>query len=467
MNLLTRFTQLIIILIPFGIFYWLLNQWMIPSGVFTAQHTVGESSPFVDELQPSDRVGDVIDGAQALVDDPVFFFVHPHREFKSLDLEVWFQNDELPIVELGGLARTNPDVYDLKPLHNILIEESNWNRVDNDGMVLLQRESTYASVSDFLANPPSRDDVATYRASLDIPYRIEDYRPTGTSQTIDVSLRGHHEFKTYIKDETLAFNFFYMDMNRDEGEDIVRITVFNENDQPVAEVRGSDDGNTSTDGQPGYGLQELNLRAYGLEEGVYKVVMNAPRDIFFRQITTSQQKVVFLNMVYIGDEVGYREPWEGATIYTESPRVQVQTRHAEGVQTLTAGEQVLEVEEPYEWYTLTRNDLNAAIDIPVGDVEVVVDGKIAFSESQYFNPDPVSLSAFSSIEDLGVDYVYATYTSPREEGEWLVGTVSFDTAGLYTDDDTWKFSFSTPGIVEKQAKLTVHQVNAIMYRPTE
>jgi hypothetical protein len=175
--------------------------------------------------------------------------------------------------------------------------------------------------------------------------------------------------------------------------------------------------------------------------------MNAPRDIFFRQITTSQQKIVFLNMIYIGDEVGYREPWEGATIYTQSPRVQVQTRHAEGVQTIEAGEQVLEVEEPYEWYTLTRNDLNAAIDIPVGDVEIVVDGKIAFSESQYFNPDPVSLSAFSAIEDLGIDYVYATYTSPREEGEWLVGTVSFDTAGLYTDDETWKFSFSTPGIV--------------------
>ncbi|MDG1950304.1 MAG: hypothetical protein P8J32_05835, partial [bacterium] len=201
MKFLTRLTQLILILIPFGVFYGLLNQWMIPSGVFTAQHTVGQSSPFIDELQPSDRVGDVVDGEQELVDDPVFFFVHPHREFEHVDLEVWFQNNDLPIVELGGLARTSPDVYDLQPLHNTLIENSDWLRINQDGMVLLQREQTFISISEFLENPPSRDNVATYRASLDIPFRIDDYRPTGTSQTIDVSLRGHHEFKTYIKDE--------------------------------------------------------------------------------------------------------------------------------------------------------------------------------------------------------------------------------------------------------------------------
>ena len=134
----------------------------------------------------------------------------------------------------GGESET----YTLLPLHNRLIDESDWNRIDEDGLVLLQREKTYGSIKDFFANPPSRDDVAVYRTNLDIPYRQDDYQPTSATQTIDVSLRGHHEFKTYIKDETLFFTFSYMDMNRDEGEDVVQVTIFNENGQPVAEARG-------------------------------------------------------------------------------------------------------------------------------------------------------------------------------------------------------------------------------------
>lgn len=467
MNYLTRAIQLGLIIIPIGVMYWLWGQWSVPSGVFTTTHIVGEGSPFIDELQPTERVGDVMNDQQDIIDEPVFFFMHPHREFEQVDVEVWFKNTDLPIVELGGLARTVPDVYDLQPLQNLLIDNSSWHRTDTEGMVLLQREETFESINEFLTNPPSRDRVATYQASLDVPFRIEGYRPTTTEQTIDVSLRGHHELKTYIKDETLSFRFSYMDMNRDEGEDVVRITVFNENDQPVAEVRGADDGNTSTDGLPIPGLQELDLKAYGLEEGVYKIVMDAPRDIFFRKIETRQQKVVFLNTLFIGDEVGYREPWEGATLFTESPRVQMQTRHAEGVQTITSRNEVMEIAEPYQWYTMTREDVRAAIDVPVGDVEVVVDGKVSFTEEQYFNPDPVALNAFTTIEELDVDYVYATYASPRQEGEWTIATASFDTGTLHEDEATWKFSFATPGIVEKEAKLIIHQINAYMYLSQE
>lgn len=464
-KLLTKCIQLILIAIPIALFGWLMNQWFIPSGVFEVVHIVGEGSPFIDELQPGHRVETANNGQQSVIDDPVFFFVHPHREFERVDVEVWFQNDDLPIIELGGLANESPEVYDLKPLHNQLIDDSDWHRIDEDGHVLLQKEATYTSIGAFLENPPQREQIATYRADIELPYRIDGYQPSEETQTIDVSLRGGHEFKTYIKDETLSFTFSYMDMNRDEGEDIVRITVFNEQGQPVTEARGADDGNISTDGVPGYGLKTLNLQAFGLEEGVYKVVMNAPRDIFFRKIETTQQKIVFLNTVFIGDEVGYREPWEGAELYTQAPRVRMQTRHAEGVQTITAGEQSMDIVEPYEWYVLTRDDLSSSIDIPVGDVEVVLEGNIAFDPAQYFNPDPVRLSAFSSIEDLDVEYVYAWYTSPQQQGDWLVATVPFDVSALVEDEQTWKFSFSTPGIVEFATNWLVHQVNATFYRP--
>lgn len=467
MSILIRLIQLFFIAIPVAAMAWLLNQWFVPTGEFVVQHVVGEPSPFIDELKPETRVGEVIKNeegkaVQAVTDDPAFFFVHPHRDdfFDQVVLEVWFQNETLPIVELGGLARVNPETYTLYPLHNRLIDESDWYRIDEDGLVLLQREATYSSVAEFFTNPPSRDEVAVYRTGFDVPYRIDDYQPRNTTQTINVSLRGHHEFKTYIKNETLDFLFQYMDMNREEGEDVVRITVFNESGQPVAEARAGDDGNITDDAVVDYGLKEVRLLAHGLPEGVYKVVMNTTRDVFFRNIITSQQKIVFLNTLFIGDEVGYREPWAGATLLTESKRLRFQTRHAEGVQTVTAGDQTLEVAEPYKWYTLTMlGDGLASVVIPTGDVEVVAEGKFAFSPSQYFNPDPIALNAYTTIDQLGVDYVLAQYQSPRKEGDWLVATIPFVAWDLYDEDQTWKFSFSTPLIKELAAQLLVHRID--------
>lgn len=467
MTILTRLIQLLLIAIPFGVMGWLLNLWFVPSGTFFVGHEVGQSSPFIDELKPETRVGEVYETsqgelAQAIVADPAFFFLHPHREdfFDQVVFDVWFQNEELPIVELGGLARVNPETFTLYPLHNRLIDESTWNRIDEDGLVLLQREQTHDSLADFFASPPSRDEVAVYRTSLDVPYRIDDYQPTSAVQTIDVSLRGHHEFKTYIKDETFYFTFGYMDMNRDEGEDVAQVTVFNEAGQPVAEARAADDGNVSDDAVVDQGLKTLVLNAYGLPEGVYKIVMNTTRDVFFRKIITSQQKIVFLNTIFIGDEIGYREPSEGATFYTEAKRLRFQTRHAEGVQTITADEQTFEIAQPYEWYTLTfLGEGLEGVAVPIGDVEIVTEGKFAFSPSQYFNPDPVALNAYTTIDQLGVDYVLAAYQSPRREGEWLVATVPFVTQDLYEEDQTWKFSFSTPLIDEIGAELLIHRID--------
>lgn len=464
MTLCTRILQLILAVTPILLFGWLATQWLVPSGVFFVRHIVGEESPFIDELQPGNRVRTPEDGVQAIVGDPAFFFVHPHRDFERLVLEVWFQNDSVPIVELGAISEVNPESYTLLPLHNRLIDESSWERMDEDGLVLLQREKKYDSLAAFFADPPSRDRVATYRTTFDVPYRLLSYRPTSSLQTIDASLRGHHEFKTYIKDETLSFTFNYMDMNRDDGADVVRATVFNELGQPVAEARAADDDD-ATDDAVATGMKTLELKAFGLPEGVYKVVMDTTRDVFFRRITTPQQKIVFTGSIFVGDEIGYHENPSGATLFTESNRLRLQTRHAEGVQTVATDSTSLQILEPYEWYVLAlAGDELESIEIPTGDVEIVTDGKIAFSSSQYFNPDPVTLTSYTNLQDSGIGYVLAQYQSPQKEGDWLVAQVEFDTSDIYTQDGSWKLSFSTPGIEESSASVLIHAINAWFYR---
>jgi hypothetical protein len=464
MKIITKIFQIVIILIPVVLFFWLANQFLIPSGEFKVAHSVNESSSFIDHLLTDERVSDPYKDAggnwiQRIFADPVFFFVHPHRGFEHAEFEVWFKNDDVPIVELGSLATKGPERYSLKPLQNLIIDNSTWSKLTSGNTVLLQRNNVYSSLEDFYQNPPSRSELVTYHASFENKFRIPSYQPSGNISEINTSLRGHHEIKTYIKNEPLNFKFFYSDMNRDEGQDPVSVVVFNEDGEPVADALAVDDGNITKNAFSS-NLQTVELSVPGLPEGVYKIVVNAGRDIFFRTIKTSQQKIIFLNMMFIGDEVGYMEPPRPATIWTEAKRISFQTRHAEGLQTIRVASQSLVIDEPYKYYTksITRPGLSS-IYSPLGDIEIISDSPMSFSRSQFFRPDPVRLLPHTNLDALKINYLLAEYTPPKTIDSWKVATVSFAASEMLLDDGSWKMSFSTPEIKEMNKEMFVKEIN--------
>ncbi|MEK7615269.1 MAG: hypothetical protein AAB431_02705, partial [Patescibacteria group bacterium] len=223
MKFLTRVIQICLILIPLGIFFWLFSKEIVPSGVFETHRGVHETSPYMDALAPSSRVQAPVKEqgtwTQMIVGDPVFFFLHPHRSFDKLSFEFWFQNSDVPIVEFGGLVKTNPEIYTLAPIQNRVIDTLGWDQVTDGTQTLWQKTKTYNSIEAFFAKSPDRKEVALYKADYPVPFRLAGYSPSIQTQTLDVSLRGTQKMKTYLKNESLHFVFEYMDMNRDEGAD--------------------------------------------------------------------------------------------------------------------------------------------------------------------------------------------------------------------------------------------------------
>lgn len=467
---LTRFIQLIIITIPIALLVWLLNQELVPDGRFVINHRIDQPSPFIDQLLPDARIqiiqhdfaGDIV---QPIIDDPVFFFVHPHRGFDTVEAEVWFKNEENPIVELGGLAQINEEVYDLHPLQNKIIDDLAWERLVQDDLILLQRDLVYSKIEDFLADPPPRHEIAAYQYQLDQPYIIKNYWPASTPRTIDVSLRGFHEFKTYLKNETLNFDIVYMDMNRAEGADPILALVFNEQGRPVAEFRVDDDGNISDEAVPSE-RRHLNINVPNLPEGVYKIELRANRDIFFRSLTTTQQKIVFLNNLYLADEVGYQPLPRPVNLWTEAKDLGFQTHHATGLQSVWVNQQTVALSEPYQQYRHLVKDAGVVkIVFPQSDVIYQSNGHIAFAPDQFFNPDPIRLGPNTDLDKLDVKYVIARYEPPSQVGDWSVARVVFDARKLaYVADGTWKIAFSIPGIRERQNPVYVGQINLTLRR---
>lgn len=453
--MLARLVQLLIVAVPIALFGWLLSRELVPSGTFEVRHEVGDASPFIDRLLPDARVS--ADGV--VTDEPVFFFVHPHRHFDTVEAEIWFWNDSVPIVELGALANVETQAYDLHPLQNRIVDDLGWIRLEADGLVLLQRDLVYRGIDDFLENPPARSEIATYQTPLSTPYVLPGYAPSSVERTTDVSLRGFHEFKTYVKDETLSFDFAFMDMNRDDGADGVTIVVTDEGGTTVADARASDDGDLGDDARQS-GLRHVAVSAAGLPEGVYKVAMQGSRDVFWRTITTPQQKMVFLNGLFLADEVGYKPSPRSVSFWTEAKHLSFSTRHAEGVQTVRSGAQSVTVAEPYARYDLdVESDGVAMVSAELGDLEIVADGHVAFSPDAYFDPDPVRLAYNTDLDRLGVNYVLAKYESPERVGDWYVARATFDTSKLVLADGAWKFAVSAPGVKELGASLTVGRID--------
>lgn len=469
MKILARLIQVFLILTPICILGWLGVENFVPSGTFSIKHLVHDASSFMDALAPHERVSDPKKDAegnwiQTIVADPVFFFVHPHRSFDAVDATVTFKNTNTPIVEFGALASTNPERYLLEPLQNLLIDQSTWSRTVDGDTILLQRTSTYKTIADFLAHPPSREEIATYHMNLSVPFRLPNYGASSAVQTIPVSLRGAQSIKTYLKNEPMHFVFSFMDMNRDHGSDPITIAVTDEAGRSVKNVTIEDDGNSSSNGR-GSEVKIFSLDTGALPEGVYKIDIQADRDIFVRSLQTTQQKIVFLHGVYLGDEYGYHETFAPVTFWTEAKRLSVQTRHAESVQTILVGTKPVSIEVPYQLTTTRVTDPGLIpVHVSKGDVEVLADAPIAFSPAQFFRPDTIRLLPHTDLDQLHVNYVFAKYTSPIVRDGWSVATVHLDAKNLWFDQGSWKFTFSTPEIAELKSHVDIKEIDFVMKR---
>jgi len=477
-----RVIQIIIILIPICLFTWLSWQDLVPSGRLVINYDVGDLSPFVNRLLPGERAlppMKMADGqwAQQVIDEPTYFTVEPARHFDFVELELVWANESVPIVEVGGLASEDGTQILLKPLQNLVIDQSDWFRIEDEATILLQRSEQYTSIEQFLNEVLDRDQIATYHYDLTEPYILENYWPTTWERTTDVSLRGSHQFKTYIKDETLNFKIAYQDMNRDDGSDSVTVIVTDWAGREVARETMVDDNNIYGNSNAS-GLHQIELGISNLTEGVYKIELRAGSDIFFRTITTTQQKIVFLNNVYLGDEVGYREEDRPVQFWTEAQNLTFTTHHADGAQEVDVNRETVLIPEPYERYTYNVEEgfslpLNGTlkgsatlseINSPQGDLIVYTDGHIAFDPNQYFNPDPVRLAWNTDLDALGVNYIIAEYQPPTLVDDWYRTTIEFDTSWLVKEEGAWKFVFSTPGIDQLQEELWISEINLTFVR---
>lgn len=461
----TRMIQLAIILVPILVFVALLWVDIVPSGTKVVEYTAGDQSPYINHLLPSERVEYSEETAKnkayvRIIDEPAYFSVDlPQTDFDTVEVAIEFENEEQPVFEIGALVDPFADAYDLRPIQNTMLEDLNWASSTEWGTLFLDRTGQEKSMYDFL-DDPDINRLATYHYDLGQPYLESGYRASNNVKTTTVSLRGHHQYVTYIRDEVLNLEAAYMDMNRTLGKDDVAVRVYNESGTLLHEVVQNDDENETEDQISS--KHEIDIAVENLDEGVYYVELSGTSDIFWRELRSTQKYMTFIDRVYLGDMVGYLDDPQSVNVYTNAKNLVFETAHVEGIQTVNVTGQPVEIYTSHEKIDFEVPTSGVAeVYIPVGDLKVSGAGKYAFSREAFFEPDPAKLSWNTDLDRLGVDYILANYTAPEEHDEWLVnpqnGSTEFRLADIAQEDAYAKFIVSVPGI-EEGGWIDIHKI---------
>lgn len=404
---------------------------------------------FIRRFTPGDRVEIRDDNKPRIVGDPVYFSLRTPRAFNTAKITYKYKIQEkqpIHLIETGALADRQVWRYQLHPLENKTIDQLSevWNKIEEQGTVLLQKTKNYENIADFLASPPDFESIAVYNYDLPYDYKIGEFA-TGTEEhEYSVPLRGAFQFYTYIKGDALDFSFDIKDINQNGDADNVDLFVYYKNTL-LASEHLPDDGISIENNQVSEN-RVLNINIPNLPEGAYKLEMKANNDIVAAKIRTHHQKIAFINKINL-----HKTDKEDIKIFTDAKELQATTIYPESLQSLKAGENRIELNETYRQFSGvvekgTSTENLGLIQLEKDGVELAGEGVFCFAPELCFNPALKQVK--TSLDKLpdNIDYIIADYGGISYDGEWHIASAEIDLTSAYREDKAYSIILSIPGL---------------------
>lgn len=457
---------------------FILDKYLALRGVLELSYDFSDEPTLISEITPKGRATDRLKNLttketyQSLSGDPVYFGVDVPRSFDNAEVSLTYRNPAQKIIELG-LRKSIDWNFELKPLENKFVDQSEWEKLENEQFQFFQKEKNFESIDAFLANPPKDKKIALYNYALKYNFTIDDYQASDQTLEINNALRGKHEFFTYIKDENLDFNFQFQDINWGYGPDDFVVKVYHQ-DTEIYNDFIVDDGNIEVNGVASE-LKEKKVELTNLGEGLYKIVIDVSDDIVVRKIQTQQHLLVVKDDLFLVDNQAYQDSisdlvFAATELYSNSDKFLFKTDHPTGLQTVMINKDTVEINEMSkyaDWQNL--NSTLATIkmlNIPKNDLALKGYGYFAFTENSFFDPDygVEFLRADTEIDSfyylLAADYIAPTEINKR----WQVAQQNFDLNNVPGDRKHLDFLLSLPGLDQLNNDVVVSEIKIKLTR---
>lgn len=142
--------------------FWILKEYY---GKLTIVYDFSKDSKYISHLAPWQRLMPIEelngDWLQQIKDDLVYFDVKSPPLFQKVTCELTFDNPSQTIFKLGRQVDAK-DNYLEKPIKNKFIDNLVWFKIQEGGVILLQKQKKYNSLKEFLNNPPKEEKIGTY-----------------------------------------------------------------------------------------------------------------------------------------------------------------------------------------------------------------------------------------------------------------------------------------------------------------
>lgn len=406
----------ILLALPCMLFIWLLALDIRPKGEQVIHYDIGDHSAFVTPLVPTDRV----DGGE-LLGDPVYLTLQtPHADFTSLQVDIAFAPGDAQVLEFGPSNNVAARSFDLRPVYHKAIEGLDWFSLKQGDALLYARD-----VLPFDGLDIAFSTVRTYFAQWTEPVSVRPAHATFTTGSGE--LRGYHKLFVAIPEGLGTATVRVRDLGQVAGQDDVIVRLLDSAGKVIAEETDPVNG-------------AIELDAGFVRAGIYALEIAGTADLVIEAIELPYRYVVVEDRLSVYEAAG-RQSW-----YTNARAFKVRAVTAQGIQTITVGQDKLALTEVGEWVEWTARDGGQhRVDFSEGGIEIVGEGYYAKDQRGFFEPSPLT---FTSLEDAtrdGVDYVLTTYQKATATPTGYTRTLYFD-PNLYKDPEgVITFAFSVPG----------------------
>lgn len=434
---------------------WLGLERFPPSGIFIAQTNLDGSSAWIQPFLPAERTtspgsqGDWT--GQRISADPVYFTARSPGPYAWVDLDIEFRSIRQPLIEIGMVRDAEGKELEMQPMYAAELMGSNFRTVPGKGFVALGIPNTRL-------DDPRPEGLATW---LSTTTAIQIADPAHAAQSVNLSLRGSHDFYLVPSGGNLEFDLEFQAANRSQGSDIAAIRVFRgeeEIDRSAVSISGTRDirlGNKVTH----------HIKKTGIAPGVYRVQVIASDDVFIRAIRTTSQHWVFGPRFVAGDNVGYSTTTAAVQVWTNSRHLVAETFHTEGLQQIIFGTASGNLRHTHEQIRLDRStdpQQVSSLTARQGDVRFVGDGFFAFSPDAFFEPKPRRLTDATETNTDKINAVLTPFVRPVQLGDgWYRSHARF---ALQPGQQQLRFVLSAPGMAARAAAVDIRSLSLTFSR---
>jgi len=361
-----------------------------------------------------------------------------------------------------GIRGNEKDDFLYQPLYRDTFRDFNWNKVEDSGLTLWQKEKKFNNLKDFIDNPPLDKTIASYYLNPDKLQELRsdtDKKVKDARTIIETPLRGSHSLLIKIDQGPLILKVIKQDINNYDGEDKLKIKVSKEG-KSLAEETIEDDGIIDANLLK-LKQQEETITLEEIKPGIYEVNLTDESkngDILIIKTEVNQSKVIFKNNIFpLGNTP--------TALWTDISSLNVMTVHDGGLQTVKLdGQYDLKIEQIDKRYSFDLAELTGSkaggkiykLEAPKNDLMIGGNGYFSFSKEAFFLPEIVKTEKLNDLENLDkVDYILTGYKLPKKEGDWFTAEAYFDLKDIKVDNDTVYFSLEVPQIAKYGGELEI------------